>query len=146
MNIGTKAFGLIEVDDHQRVNFPQGLVGFESYKNYVLLDADTPPFYWLQSLDTAELAFLVINPFLFRPDYEAHINNEELEDIGISIPEKALVLAVVTISANGNSVTANLQGPLIINQETHTGKQVVLSGPQWKTRHNILEELAALSC
>ena len=79
MKIDTKAFGLIEVDDKQKINFPQGLYGFEECNSYALLVAEHPPFYWLQSVDDKEVAFVLINPFLFRPDYEVNIANDELE-------------------------------------------------------------------
>ncbi|MDR2738564.1 MAG: flagellar assembly protein FliW [Treponema sp.] len=143
MKVATKAYGLIEVDERQRISFPLGLLGFEPIKEYILLDAERQPFYWLQSLDVEQIAFILINPFLFRPDYELDINDEELQDIGLSGPEKALIFSVVTIPPGGNPMTANLQGPLIINRETRRGKQAVLTDPRWKTKHDIISELAA---
>ena len=141
MKIDTKAFGLIEVDEKQKINFPQGLYGFEEYSSYALLDAQHQPFFWLQSVDDKEIAFVLINPFLFRSDYEVNIANEELEDVGIKSPEDALIFAIVTIPADGSPMTANLQGPLIVNRETMTGKQAVLPDVRWRTRHDIMAEL-----
>jgi len=141
MKIDTKALGLVELDDKQRINFPQGLYGFEEYTGYVLLDAQHPPFYWLQSVDDKETAFVLINPFLFRPDYEVNIANEELEEVGITSPENALIFAIVTIPPDGSPMTANLQGPLVINRDTMTGKQAVLPDIRWRTRHDIIAEL-----
>ena len=143
MNVATKAYGLIEVDERQKIVFPQGLFGFENLKDYILLDAERQPFYWLQSIDAEEVAFVLVNPFLFRPDFEVNISNEELAEIGIHFPEKALILSIVTIPPDGSPMTANLQGPLIINRDTRTGKQAVLSDTRWKTKHNIMEELKA---
>jgi flagellar assembly factor FliW len=143
VKVTTKAYGLVEVDERQRISFPQGLFGFESCREYVLLDAEKEPFYWLQSVDSAGTAFILINPFLFRPDYEVNIGNEELLDIGIKEPEKALIFAIVTIPTGGSPMTANLQGPLVINRDTHAAKQVILADPRWKTRHDILAEISA---
>jgi flagellar assembly factor FliW len=131
------------VEEQQRVIFPQGLFGFEELRDYVLLDAEKPPFYWLQSLDKTQTAFVVINPFLIRPDNEENIGNEELAEIGIDAPEKALILAIVTIPPDGSPMTVNLQGPLAINRDTRQGKQAVLADSRWKTRHDIMAELAA---
>ena len=97
MKVETKAYGLIDVDDSQRITFPQGLLGFENYKNYVLLDAEQQPFYWLQSVDAEHIAFVLVNPFLFRPDYEMNIDNEELAPIGIIDPGTAVIFSIVTI-------------------------------------------------
>ena len=143
MKVTTKAYGIIEVDERQRVSFPSGLLGFESVKEYVLIDAERQPFFWLQSLDAEHIAFIAVNPFLFRPDYELDIDDELLKDIGISKPENALIFSIVTIPPDG-PMTANLQGPLIINKETRVGKQAVLSDPRWKTKHDIMEELKSL--
>jgi flagellar assembly factor FliW len=142
VKVATKAYGLIEVDERQRIRFPLGLLGFEPITEYILLDAERQPFYWLQALEVEQVAFILINPFLFRPDYELDINDEELLDIGLSGPEKALIFSVVTIPPDANPMTANLQGPLIINRETRCGKQVVLSDSRWKTKHDIISELA----
>jgi flagellar assembly factor FliW len=143
LKVATKAYGLIDVDERQKIIFPQGLFGFEKLKDYLLLDAERQPFYWLQSMDEEDVAFVLVNPFLFRPDYEVNISNEELDEIGIRSPEKALILSIVTIPSDGNPMTANLQGPLIINRDTRMGKQAALADDRWKTKHDIMAELAA---
>jgi flagellar assembly factor FliW len=143
VKVATKAYGQIDVDERQRICFPLGLLGFEPLKEYVLLDAERQPFYWLQSLDVEQVAFILINPFLFRPDYELDIADEDLREIGLSGPEHALIFSVVTIPPDGGPLTANLQGPLVINRDIRTGKQAVLTDPRWKTKHDIMSELSA---
>jgi flagellar assembly factor FliW len=140
MKVQTKAYGLIEINDRQKVSFLEGLFGFESVKDYVLIDAERQPFYWLQSLEAEHIAFIMINPFLFRPDYELNIDDDLLNDIGITKAEDALIFSIVTIPPDG-PMTANLQGPIIINRETRIGRQGILSDPRWNTKHDILEEL-----
>jgi len=140
----TKAYGMVEVNERQKVTFPSGLFGFESLKDYVLLDAEQQPFYWLQSLDEEKTAFILIDPFLFRPDYEMDIDNDELRPIGISDPEKAVIFTIVTVPIDNSPMTANLQGPLVINRDSRLGVQAVLTDSRWKTKHDILAELAAL--
>jgi flagellar assembly factor FliW len=127
----------------KKIVFPQGLIGFEKHEDYLLLDAERQPFYWLQAMDSEQVAFVLVNPFLFRPDYEVNVSNDELAEIGIRSPEKALIFSIVTIPPDGTPMTANLQGPIVINRDTRTGKQAVLSDPRWKTRHDIMAELAA---
>jgi flagellar assembly factor FliW len=143
VKVTTKAYGVIDVNERQKITIASGLFGFESFRDYVLLDAERQPFYWLQSLDVERLAFILVNPFLFRPDYELDISDEELSGIGISDPQKALIFSIVTIPSGGGAMTANLQGPLVINRETRQGKQAVLTDPRWGTQHNIMDELAA---
>ena len=143
MKVATKAYGLIDVDERQKIIFPHGLLGFETLKDYLLLDAERQPFYWLQSMDEEQVAFILVNPFLFRPDYEVNISNEELSEIHLHSPEKALIFSIVTIPSDDGPMTANLQGPLIINRDNRTGKQAVLSDARWRTKHDVMAELAA---
>jgi flagellar assembly factor FliW len=144
VKVVTKAYGLIDVDERQKITFSMGLYGFESFKEYILLDAERQPFYWLQSIEVEQVAFILVNPFLFRPDFEVDINDEDLKDIDLSGPEKALIFSIVTIPGDGSPMTANLQGPLIINRELRCGRQVVLTDPRWKTKHDIMKELASV--
>jgi flagellar assembly factor FliW len=143
MRVMTKARGAVEMDDRQKVHFPTGIYGFEKFKDYALLDASQQPFYWLQSLDVQELAFILINPFLFRPDYRLDVDDRELEEIGLSRPEDALVFAIVTVPPIAAPMTANLQGPVIINRVNQLGIQAIVKGESWKVKHDILAELAA---
>lgn len=144
MKAQTKAFGEIEVDERQRLLFPNGLLGFEVYKKFVLLDAEQKPFYWLQSTEAVQTAFVLIYPEVFRPDYDPGITEEDLEDLGIKNEKDLLIFAIVTVQPDGKTITANLQGPLIINKVTRVGKQIIARKSEWKTRHNVIQELNAL--
>jgi len=142
MNVDSKAYGLIEVDEKQKVIFPKGLLGFEDYKEFVLLNAEHQPFLWLQSINEKETAFILINPFLFRKDYEINTTKDEENEIGLTSPENALIFVIVTIPQDGGPMTANLQGPVVINKENMTGTQAILSDQKWRTKHDIMYELA----
>lgn len=144
MRVVTKPYGVIEVDERQKIFFPNGLFGFENFKNYVLLDAKQQPFYWLQSQDVAEIAFVLINPQIFRSDYELDVDEEELLEINIKSPDDILCFAIVTIPENPAKMTANLQGPIIINKRTREARQSISRNTKWKIRHPILEELMAV--
>ncbi|NBB89897.1 MAG: flagellar assembly protein FliW [Spirochaetes bacterium] len=142
MTIETKAYGKIPIDDRQLIDFPSGLYGFESYTRYALLDAHQKPFYWLQSLDDVQVAFVLINPYVFRPDFVLEIPDEDYEDIGKPEEDDVLVFAVVTIPTDGTEITANLQGPVVINRNRGLGRQSISLDPRWQTKHSIVEEMA----
>ncbi len=144
MKVNSKAYGPIEVDERQKIYFPSGILGFENLKYYVLLDAKQQPFYWLQSMDVVEIAFVLIDPAVFRPDYKLDVTKEELEEIGIKNKQDILCFAIVTIPENLSAMTANLQGPIIINRSTRVGRQSINTDPKWKVRHSIMKELASL--
>jgi flagellar assembly factor FliW len=142
MKILTKPYGEIEIEDRQVITFPRGLFGFEELHTFALLDATQQPFYWLQSLERVEVAFVLIDPLFFRPDYAPDIDLGELEEIGIQSETEALVFAIVTIPENSSQMTANLQGPLILNGRSHQGRQSISANPKWGVRHAILQELS----
>jgi len=144
MKVQTKAYGPVEVDERQQVRFPEGLYGFENLKDYVLLGAEEEPFYWLQSMDSAAIAFVVVDPFLFRPDYEIELNDEDMAGIQLKSPGNAVCFVILTVLPDGKPVTANLQGPVVINRENRLARQIILNDPRWKTKHNVQNELSAL--
>lgn len=143
IRIQTKAYGQLDVDERQILHFPNGLLGFEKFKDYALLDAPQKPFFILQSMDVSELAFVLLDPFLFRPDYSVDADDALLSSVGIEKPEDALVLSIVTVPSGGAPITANLMGPLIVDRESRRGVQAVMSDPRWQTKHDVLAELAA---
>ena len=144
MRVNTRPFGSVDVDERQAIFFPYGVLGFEPLKNYVLLDAAQPPFYWLQSVERPEVAFPLIDPRVFRPDYALAVDPGELAEIGIQSAADALDFAIVTIPADPNEMTANLQGPIVINRVSRIGRQSISLDPRWKVRHPIIKELAAV--
>lgn len=144
MLVDTKPYGEMEVDERQKVHFPYGILGFEQLKWYVLLDAPQAPFYWLQSLENPKVAFVLIDPLVFRPDYTLDVAKEELEEIMVEADDDILLFAIVTIPENQERMSANLQGPLVINRKNRVGRQAITLNPVWKVKHYILEEIAHL--
>jgi flagellar assembly factor FliW len=142
MKVQTKAYGEIDIEDRQRISMPRGLFGFEELRDFVLLDAAQQPFYWLQSVERVEVAFVLIDPKFFRPDYTPDVDLAELEEIGITDPEDTLVFSIVTIPPAEGRMTANLQGPVILNRRTHVARQCISANPLWGVRHGIVEEMA----
>ncbi|MDA3851268.1 MAG: flagellar assembly protein FliW [Spirochaetaceae bacterium] len=145
MEVKTKAYGTMDVSEKQKISLEAGFFGFEQFHEYVLLDAQQKPFLILQSLDDPQVAFILIDPAFFRGDYNPSVGNTELEKIGLINPldSQALVLAVVTIPPKGDgAITANLQGPLVINRESRQGMQCIAQDSRWMTKHDILQEMA----
>ena len=142
MRVQTKPYGPIDIDERQKLHFTYGILGFENLKSYVLLDAVQQPFYWLQSLDVVEIAFVLIDPRIFQPEYTLEINQEEMEEIGLTGDENLLFFSIVTIPDDPMDMTANLRGPIIINKANKMARQSITTNPRWQVRHPILKELA----
>jgi flagellar assembly factor FliW len=142
MTINTRPYGEIEISDRQVIRFPVGIFGFEHLHDYALLDAGQPPFYWLQSLEDAAIAFVMINPYVLRPDYVLDVPDDDLDAIEYENEEDILVFAIVTIPEDETKMSANLQGPIIINRVRQLGRQAISLNQSWRTKHYIIEELA----
>ncbi|MDP6600957.1 MAG: flagellar assembly protein FliW [Phycisphaerales bacterium] len=137
MNVQTTRFGLVEVDQSRLIRFPSGLLGFSSYTQYALLQPDDDGlFYWLQSTEAPELAFVVTDPATWVPEYQATIRDEQMKDLGIRDLDEAQVFAIV--NKYDRALTVNLQGPIIVNLNNHRAMQLVLADKRWTTRHEIV--------
>ncbi len=137
MNVQTTRFGTVDIDESRIITFPAGLLGFASYKRYVLLQPDEEGvFFWLQSLDAPDLAFVVTDPALWVEEYQATIRREQMEELGMSAAEEAQVFVIV--NKYDRSLTANLQGPLVVNLQNQKAMQLVLAEKKWSTRHEIV--------
>lgn len=142
INVKTTRFGEIQVKDEDVVTLPAGLIGFPELKKYVLLDHDKDsPFKWLQSLDDGAIAFVLINPLLFKPDYMVEVTEAEVSDLELDNEEDAIISVIITMPSNPQNMTANLKAPLVFNLKNRKGKQIILNSAEYTTRHNIMEEV-----
>lgn len=118
--------------------FPDGLLGFEDARRFILAPAHREGLYWLQSLDHSSLAFLLCDPFLFVEEFVVDLGPRELTgDFGGS-REQLAVLAIVTLPGEtGAQATANLQGPVLFDFDTGTARQVALADSSWGVRHPV---------
>ena len=145
--VNTKPFGEIKIDDRQIISFPDGIPGFDYIKSFILLDSgdQNSPFKWLQAQDEDSLAFIVIRPSDFMENYEPDISRGDLEAIECSDKEALVLLAIVTIPEDPANMTANLQGPIIINTEKRLGRQAISMNERYSVRHLILDEMKKTS-
>jgi flagellar assembly factor FliW len=137
MKIQTTRFGDIEVPDERLITFPEGILGFPQYHQYALLENEKGPFRWLQSMESGSLAFVVVDPLVFFANYRVPAKPEDVSLIQLSKPEDAAVLVIMNIRRDTGEITANLQGPLVMNAERRLGRQLVLSDPGLSPRQKI---------
>lgn len=132
VRVATARFGEIEVDDERVITCPEGLPGFPDAHRFALVDVrDTGVFYWLQSLDDPALAFLTVVPWAFYPDYEPELPEADREALGLVSADEALVLCLLTVHREEESITANLMAPVVVNRTSRLARQVVLAEAGW---------------
>ena len=138
MKVNSTRFGKIEVDRQRLLNFPKGILGFPENHDFALLQTnDEGSFFWLQSVDRPDVAFVVCDPLLFVPDYQVAVKPEDYELLDLAHLNQAQVLVIV--NKVDQMLTANLQGPLVINAVNRRGRQLVLSEKKHNTRHPLID-------
>jgi flagellar assembly factor FliW len=138
MLVQTTRFGQVDVDEERIILFPAGLLGFSSYRRYALLQPDDQGiFFWLQSIEAPDLAFVVTDPALWVADFQAQIRREQMDELELADLADAQVLVIV--NKRDGALTANLQGPLVINAKNCRAMQLVLAEKRWTTRHTLMQ-------
>lgn len=138
MKFASTRFGDLEVSDDSILTFPSGILGFPDWSRYVILDHDTDaPFKWLHCVEESSLAFVIIDPACFHPNYRVELPAEVLAEVKGTEADGLTLAVILTIpSDDPGRITANLRGPLVLNPQTRLCKQMVLSD-DYPTRYPI---------
>ena len=151
MKIHSTRFGHLEIDDKKILTFPEGLLGLENLKRYTLLheenhvvsDINLPKepretehiVHYLQSLDDPDLTFPLVDPSLFGFDYDLTLPEEDTRLLQVTAGDYVAVMLIVSKYPENeyrsdkpvfNNISANINGPLLINTRSRIGMQKVL--------------------
>lgn len=142
MKITTELFGELTVEEESIIEFKEGLLAFEDLKRFILVDVKENHFLkWLQSVDDSSLYFLLVDPFIIKPDYSIELSDSLQEELEIEKEEDVLVFSIVTMPKSGfKDATANLLGPVVINHRSKKGKQVVTDGDETNLKYPLSPE------
>src|SRR5262245_8595511 len=122
--------------DIVEITFPAGLPGFPHAHRFRLepWGPAGSPFLLLSALDSAEIGFVVVPPWVFYPDYDFELDASSAERLRLEKAGDAIVLAVVTLSDDPEQATLNLLGPIVVNRTSHEAAQVVLPASGYSVR------------
>ena len=136
MLIATSRFGEVEIMEESIITFQLGIPGFRKSNRYVLIQPyEDIPIHYMQSLDEPELAFLVVNPFEFYPNYEITLSDEMKESLDLQSDEEVAVWCIVSVLDKLEEATMNLLAPLVINTRSKKGDQVILVDSRYQIKH-----------
>jgi flagellar assembly factor FliW len=136
VEVHSARFGTFAVPADRVLRFAEGLIGFPDYHRFVIVEHTRPgPLRWLLCLDEPELAFAVVDPAEFFPDYRVDAHG----CLGVSAERDVAVFAIVTIPRDYPiGMSANLMAPVVVDVDTREARQVILDDGSYSTRHPLL--------
>ncbi len=126
--VETARFGRIEVSPEDIFLFPQGLIGFEALKRFVILDSRKGgAIQWLQAVDDPNLAFLVSDPRIFIPSFELKFPesappNGVCEDFHA---ESLKIFTMLSIDRAKGLLHVHIQAPILLDASSRKGAQLI---------------------
>lgn len=146
MVIQTSRFGSVTLQKEDVIEFPEGILGFNDLRKFVLLDDPNDEiFAWLQSCEIPQIAFPVLEPELFTSNYQVILTKHDLESLGLNNVDANQIrtrsFAIITIPDDATQMTANLKAPIVINIAKRCARQIVLQDNNLAIREPIFAKL-----
>lgn len=139
--IETKYSGKLEVAEDRLIAFEQGIPAFEDEKEFVLLPFEEgTPYYTLQSTKTVDLAFIIVNPFSFFPEYRVKLPEATIAQLNITNENDVAIFSLLTVKEPFSETTVNLQAPIVINANKQMGKQLVLGDTAYDRKQPLFQK------
>lgn len=135
--------GKINVCENNIITFRKGLIGLEYLKKFTLIDnpSSSPEepslFKWLLSLEEPSKTFVVVDPWVIKPDYSFEIGKDIRKELKINKEDKPLVLSIAVVDEEAENSTINLKAPIIINPIFRIGLQLILDNEHYPIRYKI---------
>lgn len=126
MKIQTRQFGDVEYSEDKIMNFTSGLFGFEDLKQYLFIKPEDSYFYWLNSIESPELAFPLFPVRLIDEGFPQEENNE--------------AFGIVTLNSDPLKITINLKAPVYINQDEKSISQKIIDSDKYPVHYNLFSE------
>ena len=103
MKINAKYFGSLSYDPEDLIYLPDGLFGFESYKNFLPLPfhETTDSLLSFQSTDDETLSFILMNPFRFFPDYSPVLSEKDKKDLNLTCEDDISYYVICVLNEKG---------------------------------------------
>lgn len=127
-------FGEVSYDPNKIILFPNGLIGFEDLRQFIVLPNEKKNSLWcIQSVEQGHIAFLLTDPTKYYPDYWINPGREERQLLGIGNNDNYFVLTMITVHKD-KQITLNLMAPVLYTPKTDKAIQIILEGSEYSSR------------
>lgn len=128
MEIMTRDFGKVNVDESKIFYFPSGLFAFEECRQFALLSPLGDGVYpmWLQSTENVTPCFIVFDPAIIDGAYKITLNSSEKKLLKLDDSSNVRCLSIAVVPEDYKKTTVNMKCPIVINSDENLAAQVIL--------------------
>ena len=140
MLLNTKYHGSKDYKEEDIILFEKGLPGFEELRKFILFNFEgNDDFSILHSVEDLSLGFVLVSPFSVFKEYEFELSEEHEKELKIESAEDIVVMNTVTVNSDIEKITTNLRAPIIINNKSKLGEQIILSEEKYLLKHPLVK-------
>lgn len=148
VEVNTKVFGKIIIEEEKLIRFEHGILGFPDLKDFTLIyDVDKGQearIKWLQSIQEPNFALPVMNPEFVIQGYTPKFNAELLTPLGDNLDsENILMFVTVTVPKDITKTSVNLKAPIIVSVDNRKAVQLICEDDSYSVKHAIYDQLMA---
>ena len=141
MHLVTSRFGPIDIEEDALITFTHPIIGFPALRRFVLLPGPAGGgVKWLQSTESGDIAFLLMNPFLVRPDYEITLGHMELAEMGVEDIHNLDIYTLLVVPSDRTQIRTNLKAPILVNPVLRLGKQTILENSGYPIQYFLTQQ------
>lgn len=120
MEINTRHFGIIRVDEKDLYEFKEGLYGFEENKKFAIFKKsfEDISFLYLQSIEHLDPCFLVFSPWDLYPDYKPLLSDDDMDACQADTNDDLIFLVIASIPSSIEEMSINIKSPVVLNPKT----------------------------
>lgn len=138
MDIKTRNFGVVTVQQDAVYSFPAGVYGFEDCHEFAIFQHDLDDELSLLYLHNTQgdfPCFLVFEPWDLFKGYAPKLSPEDLEACGVTSEDDLIFLSIAKLPAVATDLSLNLKSPVVLNPRTKEARQVILTNPDYEVRY-----------
>jgi len=141
MEIKTRDFGMIDIDENEIITFEDPIFGFEAIKKYVLLYDDSVggQLMWLQSTEEQNICFILLDPVVLTYPYPGELRPELIEMLQKKNINEPVFRIIAVIREDLRKSTVNLKSPIVIDTQSRRAAQIILED-DYSIREPLLTE------
>ena len=137
MEVTTRDFGIIQIEDDSVYSFPHGVYGFEDPLSFAVFmhEEEGVSFVYLQAVHSAHPCFLVFSPWDMIPGYSPHMSEDDLRFFQADSEKDLIFLLIATVPADDvRKLSVNAKSPVVLNPLRMIGRQVILLNEDYSVR------------